>query len=107
MRLPERYKSQIRAILQKYSAVESAKLYGSRAKGSATERSDIDISLFGDNLDRFMLASIRGDFDESDIPVNVDVQIYSAVKSRDLKEHIDRVGIVIFEQKEKLQESLR
>ena len=37
-------------ILKKYEEVESAKIFGSRARGDYRNASDIDIALFGDKL---------------------------------------------------------
>lgn len=83
-------------ILATYPAVEQVKLYGSRAKGTAHERSDIDLAAYGDKLDRFTIARILLDLDDSDIPYQVDLQNYHELKNKQLIEHIDRVGMIIY-----------
>lgn len=83
-------------ILQPYSLIEKAVIFGSRAKGNYKKTSDIDIALFGDQLDRIVL-EISGKLnDQGPLPYKVDVLVYSAIDNTALREHIDRVGIPIF-----------
>ena len=83
-------------VFAKYPAVEQVKLYGSRAKGTFHERSDIDLMVFGHGIDRFAIARMLMDLDELNIPYLVDLQNYHELKNRQLIEHIDRVGVVIY-----------
>ena len=46
----------LRNIFIHYPAVESVRLYGSRAKGTAHERSDIDLAVFGQGIDRLIVS---------------------------------------------------
>jgi predicted nucleotidyltransferase len=94
--LPEHIKTKIRQIIGQYTQVERATLFGSHAKGTATERSDIDIALQGQKLDRFVIADIALSLDDSDIPLQIDLQNYSEIKNTALKEHIDRIGIQLY-----------
>jgi predicted nucleotidyltransferase len=94
--LPEHIKTKIRQIIGHYTQVERATLFGSHAKGTATERSDIDIAIQGQRLDRFVIADIALSFDDSDIPLQIDLQNYSEIKNTALKEHIDRIGIQLY-----------
>ena len=72
---------------------EKVVLFGSRARGSNTERSDVDIAVYG------------GDFDEFywDIKENVhsllmfDVIDMDSGISEELKKEIERDGVVIYE----------
>ena len=49
-------------------------LFGSRATGHATPRSDYDVALdAGRPVDWSVMTRIRGDLEDSDIPVRVDV----------------------------------
>ena len=74
-------------------SVTKVVLFGSRARGSNTERSDVDIAVYG------------GDFDEFywDIKENVhsllmfDVIDMDSVISEELKKEIERDGVVIYE----------
>ena len=87
----------IRHILERYSKVEKAVIYGSRAKGNYKNGSDIDLTLMGDALDHQTLSEIAGELDDSFIPYTVDLSLYAALNHAKLREHIDRVGVVFYE----------
>ena len=87
-------------VFSKHAEVKAAKLYGSRAKGNFHSRSDIDLVVFGDKIDRFLISELLLDLDDSNLPYSVDLQNYSDLKNRALIEHIDRVGVPIFKQQE-------
>jgi len=55
---------QIVSVLQKYADVESAILYGSRAKGNFREGSDIDLTLTGDALTYRVMTRIEDEIDD-------------------------------------------
>jgi uncharacterized protein len=90
--LPDATLATVRAILAARPEVESAIVYGSRAKGNYKTGSDIDLTLMGADLDFETLGSIAGDLDESDIPYQVDLSIFANIKNPSLVEHIQRVG---------------
>ena len=75
----------------------TARLYGSRAKGNFTSRSDIDLALLGE-IDRHTLSAIALDLDESDLPHAVDVLCLAHLRNRALIDHIERVGVEIYTQ---------
>jgi uncharacterized protein len=87
----------VREILERYSAVEMAVLYGSRANGTYKNGSDIDLTLIGDGLNYATLAAIAGELDDSFIPHTVDLSIYAQLNNANLREQIDRVGVVFYE----------
>jgi uncharacterized protein len=92
----------LQAVFKNYPAIKFVKLYGSRAKGTFNERSDIDLVVFGDNISRFLISDLLLELENSDLPYLVDVQNYADLKNRKLIEHIDRVGVVIYQvEKEK------
>ena len=95
--LPPQQLELLQQLFLKYPAVQSVKLYGSRAKGTFHERSDIDLVAFGEGIDRFLIAELLLDLTDSNLPYAVDIQNYAELKNRELIEHIDRVGIVIFQ----------
>ena len=86
------------SVFQRHPEIEQVKLYGSRAKGTYHERSDIDLVVYGHAINRHLLASLLMEFDESNIPYHVDLQHYEQVKNPALKDHMDRVGKTIFGQ---------
>jgi len=81
--------------------IEQVKLYGSRAKGTFTDRSDIDLAAFGSALTRSDIADVLLDFDDSNIPYQVDLQQFDDLKNRRLIDHINRAGVVIYQREKK------
>lgn len=94
--LTDRTLATVREILASCPAVEKAVLYGSRAKGSFTPGSDIDLTLVGPKLTPDMLARLVGKFDESSLPYQVDLSIKNDIDNPNLLEHIERVGQVFY-----------
>ncbi len=84
-------------VFGQFSAVEQAKLYGSRAKGTYNLRSDIDLVVFGRSLNRSDIAMKLMELDDSDLPLLVDLQAYHDLKNPQLIDHINRVGIVVYQ----------
>ena len=84
------------AIFQSFSEVSEVVLYGSRAKGTHNERSDIDLAIKNSNIDRHTLGRIKLQIDNSNIPYLVDLQIVEKIKNKKLIEHIQRIGKVIY-----------
>lgn len=95
--LPDKTRRIIRQILADFPAVEKAILYGSRAKGNYKPGSDIDLTLVGDELDQRMLGQIAARLDESPIPYQVDLSLFCRIDHAQLREHIERVGVVFYE----------
>lgn len=94
--LSEKTLATVCAILADYPEIEQAILYGSRAKGSYSKGSDIDLTLIGDQLDHRLLARIAGRLEDSPIPYQVDLSLRSAIDNPNLLAHIDRAGVVIY-----------
>ena len=91
---PKSYET-ILKIIEDCVTIDQVVIYGSRAKGTCKEGSDVDITLFGDvsNEDLFKL---RNDLDDSDVPYLFDISIHSKLSSESLKEYIARVGKVFY-----------
>lgn len=83
-------------IFSAYPAIEQVMLYGSRAKGTAHERSDIDLVAYGKTLDRFIIARVLLDLDDSPIPYHIDLQAFHELNNPSLIAHIERVGVIIY-----------
>jgi predicted nucleotidyltransferase len=75
--------------------VQRARVFGSRAKGTFRNNSDIDIAVDG-SVSPLEAAVIKGDLEELPCPVFFDVVSYETVTNADLREHIDRVGLVVY-----------
>jgi uncharacterized protein len=96
--LSERELELIHRVLIRHPEVAAAILFGSRAKMSSQPESDIDLALQGD-LDSLAAESIAADLDELPLPYRFDVKAYSDIRSKQLLDHIQRVGVVIFKRK--------
>jgi uncharacterized protein len=94
--LPAATLDALRRIFTRHPAVESVSIYGSRAKGTQHARSDIDLVAFGPGLDRFQIAAILLEIDDSDIPNLVDLQDFSNLRNPTLIDHIERIGQEIY-----------
>ena len=90
--LPDTLIEKIINILQNHPGVEEAIIYGSRAKGNYREGSDIDMVLKCVKLTEEIRNQIFWEIDELNSPYTLDLSIYHEIPSRDLIEHIDRVG---------------
>jgi predicted nucleotidyltransferase len=96
--LSDRSLETVKRLLSQYPGIRSAVLYGSRAKGSYKNGSDIDLTLHTDDtFTHADLLRLMGDFDDSDLPYMVDVSEYRKLQNESLKEHIRRVGKVLYE----------
>lgn len=84
------------SILNQFPDIEQATLYGSRAKGTHNERSDIDLALTGSNLDRHTINRVKLELDDSELLYPVDLLDYQSINNPQLKSHVDRLGIVIY-----------
>lgn len=99
--LPDRALNTLETLFEKYSGITKVILYGSRAMGNYRNGSDIDITLETDDTFKYSdLTHLMGDFDESDLPYFVDCSVYENLENQNLKEHINRVGQVIYIKKE-------
>lgn len=89
--------AEIRGLLARYPGVEKAVLYGSRAKGNYKPGSDIDLTLFGPTLNHRQLADIVDALDDLLLPYGIDLSIFAELNHPELREHIERVGVVFYE----------
>lgn len=89
----------IQKILSRYPEVESAMVFGSRAKGNYREGSDIDLALSGPHELNQKLLQLKNEFDESSLPYTVDLVFVPEIKHAELLEHIRRVGQPLYHRK--------
>ncbi|MHB8762726.1 MAG: nucleotidyltransferase domain-containing protein [Deferrisomatales bacterium] len=90
----------IRMIFSAHPQVQRVVVYGSRAKGTHRPGSDIDLTLFGPDLGTSELLKIDLELDELLLPYTIDLSIHDQISSRELLEHIGRVGKVLYEKAE-------
>lgn len=77
--------------------VERVILYGSRAMGRQRNGSDIDLTIVGDGVTHSQLLRIANQLDDLLLPYKIDLSLLRQIENPDLLEHIQRVGVVLFE----------
>ena len=95
--LPLQTVEQIKRALGRFPEIEQATLYGSRALGRHRAGSDIDLSLGGSALSETVLARIDTALDELLLPWRFDLSIREQLESPDLIDHIERVGVPLYQ----------
>jgi len=84
--------------IAKFREIKKAVIFGSRAKGNYKAGSDIDIAIYGDDITFDTVSSLHSLLeDESPLPYLFDIVDYTHLDHKELREHIDRVGIIIYE----------
>ena len=71
-------------------------LFGSRAKGTFSNGSDIDIALKGNELSLKDILDATYEVEKLLLPYKLDLVLYDRINEPDLVDHIDRVGISLF-----------
>ena len=84
-------------VTDEYNEVESAFIFGSRAKGTYKRGSDVDIAIKGEKITIDVVAKILNELEEETIlPYFFDVVHYDTCSTNELVEHIDRLGVCIY-----------
>ena len=91
--LKDAHRAAIIATLAANDRVERAVLFGSRATGTNTVSSDVDIALFGDRLTLTDQARLAAALDEIPMAQSVDLLLYDSIQDRTLREHIRHHGV--------------
>ena len=86
---------QVRSVFRLHPEVQSATLFGSRAKGTHTPRSDVDLALSG-QISALRAETIAAELEELPLPFRFDVQALDQIRFAPLLEHIHRVGTEIY-----------
>lgn len=95
--LKDKVIEQIQNIFSHYETIESAIIYGSRAKGNYTPGSDIDLTFTGEGLT--LSNSVYPVMDEIEdllLPYTFDISILASIENQELIDHINRVGKVFY-----------
>lgn len=90
--LPDRVLRELSSFAQKYS-VTKVILFGSRARGTNTERSDIDIAVYGGDFDSFYWDARE----KTNSLLMFDIVQADSSISDELKKEIEKDGVVIYE----------
>lgn len=80
-----------------FPEVEQVVLFGSRAKGNYRAGSDIDLAVKGKKVTPALIFKLNNIFNERlPIPYEIDVVGYQYLDHESLRDHIDRIGIIIY-----------
>ena len=90
--LKAQHRTAIIATLAANDRVEQAVLFGSRAMGTNTVTSDVDIALFGQQLTLTDQASLAAACEELPMAQSVDLLLHSTIDNPALVEHIRSHG---------------
>ena len=94
--LKDAHREAIIAAIAANDRVERAVLFGSRATGTNTVSSDVDIALFGDGLTLTDHARLAAALDEIPMAQSIDLLLYDSIQDRTLREHIRSDGVEWF-----------
>jgi uncharacterized protein len=95
--LKERDIENIISASKELPEIEEVLLFGSRAKGIQKNASDVDLAIKGKNITDKITKRLSSKLNEElPLPYFIDVVHYETIRSRELVEHIDRVGKVIY-----------
>ena len=94
--LKNAHRDAIIAALAANDRVERAVLFGSRATGTNTVTSDVDIALIGDRLTLTDRARLSAVIDQIPMAQTVDLLLYDSIRDQSLHDHIRNDGIEWF-----------
>ncbi len=95
--LPLYVMERLGAAFSGHDAIESVTLYGSRAKGNYRHNSDIDLMLTASNMNWAEFNKLEREIDDLLLPWKIDLALRHQVENSDLLDHVDRVGVVVFD----------
>ena len=84
-----------------YPEIDEVIIFGSRAKGTYRNGSDIDLAIKGALCNERTAMNLSGILNEAlPIPYHIDVICYNNLTNEALIEHINRIGVLFYEKKE-------
>jgi len=84
------------SILSTHPEIESAVVYGSRAKGNFKSGSDIDLVLTGTHLTDQIVLDVCAELRDSNVPLMVDIFAENELNDENLKREIDTTKQVFY-----------
>jgi predicted nucleotidyltransferase len=85
-------------IISQYPSIDEAIIFGSRAKNNYRNGSDVNIALKGVEITYGLINKISYILNEETLlPYKFDILNYHEIKTIELIDHIDRVGISIYQ----------
>ena len=94
--LKDKHRQAIIDILAANRRVKRVALFGSRAMGTFTTTSDVDLALYGDELTLTDQAKLAAVIDDLPMAQRVDLLLYKTIDNDNLKKHIRKYGVEWF-----------
>ena len=89
-------REKMNVVFASYPELKAVTLFGSRATGKSTPRSDFDLVTQG-ITDHYRLGRLALELEDLNIPQKCDVQAYESIGYAPLRRQIDEFGIMIYE----------
>lgn len=89
-------RDKIRDLFEKHASIDKAILYGSRAMGNFKPGSDIDLTLIAPKLTLTDQLAIEHELDDLLLPYKIDLSLFHQIDNPDLRNHIQRQGVVFY-----------
>jgi len=97
--LPENTVNELLDYFKSVPQIEKVVIFGSRAKGTYKNGSDIDFAIWsGENIS----SRISGELDELPTPYKFDVVDYKTLTHENMKNSIDNYGVVFYKKNAEL-----
>ena len=94
--LTENERGQLNTVFKHHPEITRVAIFGSRAKGTACASSDIDLAVYGPT-EALTIEALALELDELPLPYKYDVKAGAAIRHEPLRQHIEQVGITIYE----------
>lgn len=96
--LTENDMAQIITAIRQLDEIAAVILFGSRANGNYKTGSDVDLAVKGKGITHRAIAQLADALNEEiPLPYFFDVVQYDSLENQPLVDHIDRVGIVLYD----------
>lgn len=92
--LPERTVNELLNYFSKKTEIEKVLIYGSRAKGTYSNGSDIDFAIWTDAHDK--ISTIENELEDLPTPYKFDVTDYKTLKHQGMIDSINADGILFY-----------
>ena len=97
VQLSDRERRTVTAVLRQFAAcLGPIKAFGSRATGIARPGSDLDLVIFPPAPSK-ELGRLREAFEDSDLPITVDVLAWDEIEHERLRDQIAQLGVPFFD----------
>ncbi|MGO5064704.1 nucleotidyltransferase domain-containing protein [Clostridium sp. FAM 1755] len=90
---------EIRNSILKNPKINKAVIFGSRARGDYKKTSDIDICIYGNNIQNIDVNLLEDSLKEINTPLDFDIVYYDKITKEALRINIEKDGILIYAKK--------